>query len=571
MNTITTSKAQCRDCYKCIRYCPVKAIGLNNGQAWVDKEKCILCGRCIGACPQKAKSMVSGLPALDSFLANRDSIVFSVAPSYLAGTSLSSPWKLVAAMKRLGRVSVEETALGAELIANEYSRIYQGGERKTIITSCCPVVVNVIEKYYPKLIPYLSGFISPMIAHGRAIKEKQGQNTKVIFVGPCFAKKAEPDWNSPENPIDTVLTFEELVPWLRQKGIKPENLPDELPDFASKTAAIFPLKQGILKTAGIKDGLDSEIISISGIEECLDAFKDLEKGFIAPKFIEALACKGGCIGGPAIGNDLGIQARRQRLFYFSQTTRQQGQSLKVSDSGLCRTHFPISQKATIPSESEIREVLKLTGKNGPEDETNCGGCGYSSCREKAIAVIQGMAEPEMCIPYMKEKAESFSNAVIDTTFNAVIVVNQEMIIQEFNPAANRMFNRKNISPKGEHLSTFIDPSDFAKVWEDQDFLVDHLKPYEQYGLVTRQIIYPLLKYGVVIGIITDITAEEERKKKHDNMRQEALTRASKVIREQMRVVQNVAGLLGESTAETKATLLELIAIMDESEASSDEI
>jgi len=303
----------------------------------------------------------------------------------------------------------------------------------------------------------------------------------------------------------------------------------------------------------------------------LDAFNDLEKGLIAPKFIEALACKGGCIGGPAIGNDLGIQARRQRLFYFSQTPRLQGESLKADNKGIWRTHSPILKKVLMPSESEIREVLKLTGKNGLEDETNCGGCGYSSCREKAIAVIQGMAEPEMCIPYMKEKAESFSNTVIDTTFNAVIVVNKEMIIQGFNPAANRMFNRKNIQSKGESLSTFIDPNDFIMVWENQDFQVDHLKSYEQYGMVTRQIIYPLPKYGVVIGIITDITDEEERKKKHDNMRQEALTRASRVIREQMRVVQNVAGLLGESTAETKATLLELIAIMDESEASNDEI
>lgn len=571
MNTITTSKAQCRDCYKCIRFCPVKAIGLNDGQAWVDKEKCILCGRCIGACPQKAKSMVSNLAGLESFLANGDSIVFSVAPSYLAGTTLSSPWKLVAALKRLGKVSFEETALGAELIAKEYGRICHEGKRGTVISSCCPVVVNVIEKYHPALIPNLSGLISPMIAHGMAIKEERGRSTKVVFVGPCFAKKAEPDWNSPENPMDAVLTFEEMVPWLREKGIEPEHLPDELPDLASNSAAIFPLKQGILKTAGIRDGLESEIVSVSGIEECLDAFNDLEKGLIAPKFIEALACKGGCIGGPAIGNSLGIQARRQRLFYFSQTRRKQGESLKVNNNGLMKNYFPITPKATMPSESEIREVLKLTGKNGPEDETNCGGCGYSSCRDKAIAVIQGMAEPEMCIPYMKEKAESFSNTVIDTTFNAVIVVNKEMIIQEFNPAAYRMFNRRNISPKGEHLSAFIDPSDFVKVWKAQDFLVDHLKSYEQYELVTRQIIYPLPKYGIVIGIITDITVEEERKKKHDNMRQEALTRASRVIREQMRVVQNVAGLLGESTAETKATLLELIAIMDESEASSDEI
>ncbi|HBF38976.1 MAG TPA: histidine kinase, partial [Firmicutes bacterium] len=364
MNTITTSKAQCRDCYKCIRYCPVKAIGLNDGQAWVDKDKCILCGRCIGACPQKAKSMASQLNQLERYLESGESIVFSIAPSYLAATSLVSPWKLIAALKKLGPVSIEETALGAELIAKEYGRVYQAGERKTVISSCCPVVVNLVEKYYPSLIPDLAGLVSPMVAHCRAIKKKCGQNKKVIFLGPCLAKKAEPNWESPENSIDAVLTFEELVPWLRQKGIEPENLSDEFPDYASNQASIFPLKQGILKTAGIQDGLDSNIISISGIEECLDAFNDLEKGLIAPKFIEALACKGGCIGGPAIGNDLGIQARRQRLFYFSQTPRLQGESLKADNKGIWRTHSPILKKVLMPSESEIREVLKLTGKNG---------------------------------------------------------------------------------------------------------------------------------------------------------------------------------------------------------------
>ena len=566
MNTIITSKARCRDCYKCIRHCPVKAIGLNDGQAWVDKEKCILCGRCIGDCPQKAKSMASQLPRVESFLADQRPIVFSLAPSYLAATSYSTPWKMVAALKKLPDARIEETALGAELIGREYHRMVAEGQRATVISSCCPVVVNLIEKYFPKLVPALAGLVSPLKAHGQMIKREQGEEARVVFIGPCLAKKAEPDWNDPANPVDAVLTFEELEPWLQAKEIFPEALLDQHPDRGSASAGVFPLKQGILKVAGLEDGLEQDILSIAGVDECLDTFRDLEAGLLAPRFIEALACKGGCIGGPALGNDLGVNARRQRLFHFAQGKAGDGRQTDLSYDLLRREHAALQQTGYIPAEAEIREVLRLTGKNKPEDETNCGGCGYSSCREKAIAVLQGMAEPEMCIPYMKEKAESFANAIVDTTLNAIIVVNKDLIIQDMNPAADLLFNRKQLPTKGRPLSAFIDPSDFAKVWATGDILVDQTRSYEQYGLVTRQIIYPLPKYGVTIGIITNITAEEGRKAKHDNMRREALERASRVIRDQMRVVQNVAGLLGESTAETKATLLELMEIMDESES-----
>jgi iron only hydrogenase large subunit-like protein len=572
MNSITTSKARCRDCYKCIRQCPVKAIGLNDGQAWVDEDRCILCGRCIDACPQKAKSMKSQLPEVERFLAAGEKIIFSLAPSYLAATTLSSPWKLVAALKQLGRVIVEETAIGAEPIAAEYYRRVTVGQPTPLISSCCPVVVNLIEKYYPQLVPCFAGIISPMAAHGKLIKAKRGPLVKVVFVGPCYGKKAEPDWEAATNPIDAVLTFEELEQWFKEKGIDPESLTDCQPDCGSANAGLFPLQQGVLKSAGLADGLEQHIISVSGIDQCTETFRDLAAGLIKPVFIEAMACPGGCIGGPAMSNTLGINARRERLFHFAQTPAQRGGTTGYPQVSLGKKHQPAGHNEQLPTEEQIRAVLRLTGKNTPEDEANCGGCGYPSCREKALAVLRGMAEPEMCIPYMRQKAESFANAIVDTTLNAIIVVDQNMVIQEFNPTADRLFNRKQVPAKGKPLRAFVDPADFIKVWEKQEVLVDQLRTYEQYNsLVTRQIIYPLPKYGVIIGIINDVTAEEARKVKYENMRHAALDRAGRVVREQMRVVQNVAGLLGESTAETKATLMELIEIMEEGEASRDEV
>ncbi len=566
MNTITTSKARCRDCYKCIRHCPVKAIGLNDGQAWVDQEKCILCGQCVGACPQKAKSMPSQLPLFENFLAGSDGVVISLAPSYLAAGPFLTPWKLLAGLKRSGRLRIEETAVAAERIAAEYHRLSGADRPETVISGCCPVVVNLIEKYFPQLVPSLAGVISPMLAHGRMIKADQGPSAKVVFIGPCLAKKAEPDWDSPENSVDAVLTFDEVAAWLDARGPDPDSLDDEYPDACSPHAGIFPLKHGIIRTAGLAEGLNREILSVTGIDDCLETFRDLERGLIRPRFVEALACKGGCIGGPAIGNSLGINVRRDRLLRFANTRPAGPDRAPLPAAELQKRHQPRPRSGPVPTEAEIREILSRTGKHRPEDETNCGGCGYPSCREKAVAVFQGMAEPEMCVPYMKEKAESFSNTIVDTTLNAIVVVDQDLIIQEFNPAAEWMFNRKNVPSKGRPLSAFIDPADFKTVWETQTALIDQVRSYSQYGLVTRQVVYPLPRYGVIIGIFTDITAEENRKLRHDAMRREALDKASMVIREQMRVVQNIAGLLGESTAETKATLLELIAIMNESEA-----
>ncbi|HYH02310.1 MAG TPA: (Fe-S)-binding protein, partial [Bacillota bacterium] len=273
-------------------------------------------------------------------------------------------------------------------------------------------------------------------------------------------------------------------------------------------------------------------------------------------------CQGGCIGGPGMNESMSIAARRTQLCQLA-ANQESGISpnMTIMKMDLHRKHHYTGKAPVLPEEKEIRRILALTGKNTPEDETNCGGCGYSSCREKAIAVFQGLAEPEMCIPYMKNKAESFSNTIVETTLNAIIVVDEELRVQKFNPAAIRMFKMLPKEAEGKALNLYLDPTDFRTVLELQKTFVG-IRSYPQLGLTTRQTIYALPKYKAVIGIITDITAEEARKEKFDELRRAALERASRVIHEQMQTAQEIAGLLGESTAETKATLLELIDIME---------
>jgi iron only hydrogenase large subunit-like protein len=561
MNIIVTSEAKCRDCYKCVRHCPVKAIAVKNSQACVVEEECIFCGRCINICPQKAKTSISQVQAFDAFLKSNSKVVVSLAPSYLAATSYSTPWKLVSALMKVGVSHIEETAIAAEAIAKGYNRLLTQGVNRPLISSCCPTIVNLIQKYIPELIGSLADMASPMILHAQSLKAELGDDIKVVFIGPCVAKKVEA-----EGPVDAVLTFEETMEYFVSRGLDPETLEDAYPHRISYGARTYPLEHGILRAAGMDDTLNGDKIVISGIEECMETFRDIQRGLLSPRFIEAFGCEGGCIGGPGMANSLGVSAREQRLLEHSKVLKalqgsEENSKIKVPVAPASK-RFAGRPGKKMPSEEEIREILALTGKFSIEDEKNCGGCGYSTCREKAIAVYHGMAESEMCVSYMREKAESFSNLVVDTSLEGVIVVDKDMIIQGFNRAADRMFNRRKVTPKGKHLSEFIDPEDFQKVWETQATKVNFRKCYEDYSLITRQTIYPLPKYGVIIGLITDITAEEMKEQEIEEISRQALSRASDVIREQMKVAQDIAGLLGESTASTKATLLELMEIME---------
>ncbi len=594
MTTIITSEAKCRDCYKCIRHCPVKAIGINEDQAKVVEEKCILCGKCVSICPQQAKTSSSNIDIFDKYLKTKEKIAVSIAPSYLGATEYLTSWKLLAALRKLGVEIIEETAIAAEFVSKEYYKLQHKSLRskESIISSCCPTIISLITKEYPGLLELIASIKSPMLIHGELIRQKLGDDWKIVFIGPCFAKKKEASLIYQDNSIDLVLDFEEIINYISTTDCNPNILNDSYPDSVSYKARKYPLERGILSTAGLEDSILSDIVSVSGLDAVQGVLDDLQNGLIKPSFIELLACRGGCVGGPAMGNCLGITARKKRISSFldnykvSEKVSRDNESDKSYDDNLditdreynvlinnikLRKTHPVEHLIEKkPEEKEIRKILRMTGKNSIDDETNCGGCGYNSCREKAIAVYRGLAKVEMCVPYMREKAESLSHAVVDSSVNGIIIVNEEMIIQEFNPAAYLMFNRKNIKAKGEHLQKFIDPADYKKVWNEKKRILDKYKKYEQYDLITRENIYPLKKYGVVIGLVTDVTAEQKRKSEINTMKMDALEKAEKVINKQMKAAQEIAGLLGESTAETKVTLLELVDIMNRKEAGADE-
>jgi iron only hydrogenase large subunit-like protein/uncharacterized Fe-S cluster-containing protein len=561
MSLITISQANCKNCYKCVRYCPVKAIKIKDGQAEVIEERCISCGICINICPQKAKVIRSDIDKVKGFIKEGHTVVASIAPSFLSVAA--NPEDFIARLHGLGVHEIRETAEGAELVSRQYPRIIKELPSKPVISTACPVIINLVERYYPKLLSHLAPLVSPMVAHGRYIKETKGNKVKVVFIGPCIAKKQEAEDDEVRGAVDSVLTFRELKEWIQEDKIsnsysRTEGMFDPEPE----NARYFALPGGLLRTSKIDGDLDNiKTVVVDGIDECKQVMDAIEKGGLDAEFFELLACRGGCIGGPAAGIEENPFVKRER--YLKQIELI---SSKINifnpgtDTGIELTrgfHSKVFIKH-YPGERKIREILSSIGKTSEDKELNCGSCGYPSCRDKAVAVYQGMAEPDMCMPYMRSKAESLANLIIDSTPNGIILTNAKLRIQEFNPSAERMFKINRNQVIGKELGTLIDDSDFLNVLMSRKSIIDRRVKYERFNLVTLQTICYIHEQGLVLGIFTDITRQEGREKELAEVRRETIEKAREVIDKQMRVAQEIAGLLGETTAESKVLLTRLI-------------
>jgi iron only hydrogenase large subunit-like protein/uncharacterized Fe-S cluster-containing protein len=559
MGLIETNPASCRDCYKCVRHCPVKAIRVNDNHAEVVADRCIGDGRCTIICPQKAKKVQSDLEVVKADLRRGAKIAVSVAPSF-AAAFLEDSGQLVAALKKLGFCFVAETAEGAEHVARAHLQLVQKCNGP-VITSCCPAIVNLVEIYYPQLLPYLAPVISPMAAHAKILKSRYGNDCKVVFLGPCIAKKGE---IVAEGDLDAVLTFDELDELLQMVDGTPAELePVAFDGPGAVLAHVFPSPGGLARTAALStDLLAKEIVTIDGLEESiafLNNFAQVRENY---RLIELLACRGGCVSGPGIVNEMGLYQRRERLLSYA-LSKQQKPPRQVAD---CTERFPPKLNRTYsarppqelePTEDEIRLILAKTGKYQPEDELNCGACGYNSCREKAVAVAKGLAEVGMCIPYMRAKAESRAGLIFEMSPNAIMVVDQDLMILDANPTACQKFMLDEGAVAGLRLANVIDPEFFREAFQSRRIVRGEVN-YPEYNFAAWQSIVYLEKEKVLIGIFSDTTKEKQQREKLDRMTEETLGKAQEVINKQMRVAQEIAGLLGETTAETKVLLTKLM-------------
>ena len=547
---LTLKKSNCKNCYKCIRHCPVKSIRFSGNQAHIIGNECILCGQCFVVCPQDAKQIVDETEKVRVLIQSGDPVYVSLAPSFIANYNGIGIEGMRKALKKLGFADAEETAIGATIVKREYDRLLAEGGRDIIISSCCHSINLLIQKYFPAELPYLADVMSPMQAHCSDIK-KRHPNAKTVFIGPCVAKKDEA--NHYGSIVDAVLTFEELTKWLEAEHIALEPDMDDTPE---SLARFFPTTGGILKTME-KDAPGYAYLAIDGVENCKAALRDIESGKIHKCFIEMSACAGSCIGGPVME-----KYKRAPVADYMAVSGYAGDkdfTVDQPDSlSIRKTFEPIAPRSIMPSEAEIREVLRKMGKTKPSDELNCGTCGYNTCREKAIAVCNGKAEISMCLPYLKDKAESFSDCIVSNTPNGIIVVNEALEVQQINDAARKIMNIRAASDiLGDQVIRILDPTPFVKVLESKRALRDqktYLAEYDRY--VEQSIIYDTT-FHMLLCIMRDVTEEENEKEKKESIRTQTVEIADKVVDKQMRIVQEIASLLGETAAETKIALTKL--------------
>ena len=560
MKVIDFKDAKCRHCYKCVRNCAVKAISVKDEQARIMVDHCINCGRCLEVCPQNAKTFASDLERVKGYLRQGFRTIISIAPSYAGVLDFDTPGQVVDALEKLGFSEVRETAEGAALVTNEYKKLVKAGEMPNIITTCCPSVNDLIEKYYPECAPLMAPVVSPMIAHGRYIKKMYGPDVKVVFLGPCIAKKQEAVGDERvEGAINAILTFEELALWLREAGIdlhQCEDRPMGNPD--PKINRLYPVSGGVIQSVITEEDADGyHKVFVDGLENCMEMLECLRKGELDHCFIEANVCEGGCAKGPASAH-WNTSYVKTKVKIEDVVTYKAARNLPDMTTEELHKEFGDHRLMDVmPSEEQITRILQSTGKYSPQDELNCGACGYSTCREKAIAVFQGKAERSMCLPYALTRAESMSNVVMDVTPSMIFIVGSDMRILDLNRNGEAMLGVSRKEALERYLFEFIQTEEIENVILTRESLMHHKMWVDNNTMAVEETVVYIENLDAALVIFQNVTREERIREQHYKLKVETVEMAQKVIEKQMMVAQEIAGLLGETTAETKVTLTKL--------------
>lgn len=558
-------EAQCKNCYKCLKECPVKAIKIENNQAKIIEDRCILCGKCTLICPQNAKKVHSEIDNVKELLKNNQ-VIASVAPSFISSFNLKSFSTLNEALKKIGFDFAEETARGAKVVIDEYEKLLKTKEYKNFITSCCPAINKMISTYYSDALPYLAKVDSPVIAHAKILK-KENPECKIVFIGPCIAKKRE---CYESGIIDGVLTFEELLELLEEYNINFEEIEGKNETEWNK-ARFFPISRGIIKSFNeLAEGY--EYIAVDGVQRCKEVLEEINN--LENVFLELNACQSSCVNGPCSLNKkstaITSNAKVRKYVSENQSNAEQSVYNKETNVDIRCDYIQTKCGEKTPTEEEIKEVLAKTGKTRPEDELNCGACGYSSCREKAWAVINGYADIEMCLPYMRERAENISYEVMKNSPNGIAIIDKEFRIIDINSKAKYLLGLKNFKTKENNILEYLDENEsfVIAITEKKNIYGKQIKISNTNLYVELSINY-MKDHDMIFAIMKDITEKVNYDEELGKVKLETIAITDEVIKKQMRVAQEIASLLGETTAETKVALVNLKKTLQNNEKKGD--
>ncbi len=552
---VYTIEAECQDCYKCVRHCPVKAIQVRDGHAAVIPEMCVACGNCVEVCPVKAKQVRNGTGRARRLLAETLPVYVSLAPSWVSEFRGVSAAHLVRALKELGVAGVSETALGAQLVSAEIARELDGGSPGLLLSSACPTSVDFIRKYLPELAGRITPVASPLIAHCRLLRDTFGENIRTIFIGPCIAKKNESDRHP--DLLNLALTYPELRQLFREEGIDPARVTPRAEDSfvpeAAEEGARYPIEGGMNDTIAFQTrNRKVHYVTLSGLENidlALSGIRELPKGETV--FVEMLACHGGCVHGPCAEHDSPGLLERLRVLNYARLPEQPRRRKAKGGIG---DDFPAAAfEPPVPGINEIAAALRSIGKNSPEDELNCDGCGYDTCRNFAQALLAGRAEPSMCVSYLKKQAQKKANALLRSISSAVVITDKKLQIIECNRNFAALFGEDTLEAfdacpglAGADLKRIVPFAGLfaSSLQSGHDVRRDSLKVGKRlYNLN----IFNIEPREVVGAVIFDVTNTEMR-------REQIAARAREVIDRNLATVQEIACRLGEQMADTELLL-----------------
>ena len=552
---VYTIEAECQDCYKCVRHCPVKAIQVRDGHAAVIPEMCEACGNCVEVCPVKAKQVRNGTGRARRLLAETVPVYVSLAPSWVSEFRGVSAAQLVRALKELGVAGVSETALGAQLVSAEIARELDGGSPGLLLSSACPTSVDFIRKYLPELAGRITPVASPLIAHCRLLRDTFGENIRTVFIGPCIAKKNESDRHP--DLLNLALTYPELRQLFREEGIDPARVTPRAEDSfvpeAAEEGARYPIEGGMNDTIAFQTrNRKVHYVTLSGLENidlALSGIRELPKGETV--FVEMLACHGGCVHGPCAEHDSPGLLERLRVLNYARLPEQPRRRTAKGGIG---DDFPAAAfEPPVPGINEIAAALRSIGKNSPEDELNCDGCGYDTCRNFAQALLAGRAEPSMCVSYLKKQAQKKANALLRSISSAVVITDKKLQIIECNRNFAALFGEDTLEAfdacpglAGADLKRIVPFAGLfaSSLQSGHDVRRDSLKVGKRlYNLN----IFNIEPREVVGAVIFDVTNTEMR-------REQIAARAREVIDRNLATVQEIACRLGEQMADTELLL-----------------
>lgn len=560
MKFINYSNENCNHCYKCIRVCSPKAISIFEKTASIDQKRCISCGECYVTCEQEALYIIDKVSEIKKAIASSKEVIVSLSPTFPGAFETTEMGQMITALKDLGFDRVEETAVGGDLVIEAYEKYLGTTEKDNVIATTCPSTNYLIEKYYPELRDKMIPIISPMMAHGKLLKKAYGSDSHVVYIGSCLAKKAEARERQNRGTVDTVLTFVELKQWLEAEDIDLKSLGiSKFDKEGSRKGGMIPCRIDF-NSPGVNR---FEKMVVTGVENSREILASLSQGELKRVFLEVASCERGCTNGTGMPkDDISYYIRRKRTKQYLQEKKKK-EKKRVSKEGSLASHelakMIYDQSVEIPSYSteEVERVLRNMGKNKKEDELNCDACGYGTCRANAESILRGTSQVNMCLPFMRAKAESLKNVIFDHSPNAIFMVDFAFHVREFNPSSERIFKVSSEEMKDRPIANVIPDDLFQRVMETKINTIGKKVEYPEYGVILIANIIYLEDEGILMAIMTDVTSAEKNKEELERVKGETIHAAQNVIDKQMRVAQEIASLLGETTAETKVTLSKL--------------